>query len=219
MFDDLPFKTTGHIFILLQIINTMAISSKHSEKKDYILSRGMNIMRDRGYNGTSVKDIVSAAGIPKGSFYSYFESKEDFAVKALDKYFKEFIDEVITVLNDTSKSNKERLIAHYENRVKVMLTRPEFKNGCIANSLGDEMGNHSESIRQAIIKKESFVKKKLTEIVQKGQEKGEINNQLAAESLINVIEDAWKGAIITRKEYQNDQSMKNLLLVTKSLLE
>ena len=200
-------------------VKTMAISAKHKAKKNYILMMGMNILRDKGYNGTSVKDIVSAAGVPKGSFYNYFESKEDFAVKAIEKYFNELIGEVFSVLNDASKSYKERLIAHYEHRVEVMLTRLEFKNGCIANSLGDEMGNHSESIREAITEKESFIKGKLVEIVQKGRENGEINNQLDAEALVNFIEDAWKGAIITRKEYQNDQSMRNLLLVTKNLLE
>ena len=197
----------------------MTISAKHKAKRDHILIMGMNILRDRGYHGTSVKDIVSAAGIPKGSFYNYFESKEDFAVKALDKYFNDFIEEVFSVLEDASKSHKERLIAHYEQRVELMLTRPEFENGCVANLLGNEMGNHSEPIRNTITKHESFVKEKLIETVQKGRENKEINNQLDAKALVNYIEDAWKGAIITRKEYQNDQSMRNLLLVTKNLLQ
>lgn len=197
----------------------MTVSSKHKDKRDYLLMMGMSILANRGYNGTSVNDIVSAAGVPKGSFYNYFKSKEDFAVKALDKYFKEFTDKVTAILDDTSRSYKARLLAHYEKRVEIMLTRSELKNGCIANSLGDEMGNHSESIRQTITKKESLVKEKLIEMVEKGREHGEIKNQLNAEALINFIEDAWKGAIITRKEYQNDESMQNLLMVTKNLLE
>ncbi len=197
----------------------MATSIKHKAKRDYILMMGMNILRNRGYNGTSVKDIVSAAGVPKGSFYSYFESKEDFALKALAKYFTDFTDEISSVLDDISKSYKERLIAHYEYRLELVLNHPELKDGCIASSLGNEMSNYSEAIRNAITKKESSVKGKLIELIQKGQENGEIKNQLNAEALVNFIEDAWKGAIITRKEYQNDQSIRNLLMVTKNLLE
>ena len=197
----------------------MTVSAKHKDKKDYILTIGMEILSDRGYHGTSVKDIVSAAGIPKGSFYNYFESKEDFAVKALDKYFDEVVDEVAKVLDDGSKSYKHRLIEHYEHRVAVMLTQPDFKDGCISDSLGNEMGNHSESIRKAITQRESLVKGKLIETVQKAKENGEINTQLDAAVLVNFIEDAWKGAIITRKEYQSDGSMHNLLEVIRNLLE
>ncbi|MBL4709818.1 MAG: helix-turn-helix transcriptional regulator [Flavobacteriales bacterium] len=47
----------------------------------------MEIMWSKGYNATSVNDIVKAAEVPKGSFYFYFKSKEDFAIKALEKYF------------------------------------------------------------------------------------------------------------------------------------
>ena len=197
----------------------MSLSAKHKTKRDHLLTMGINILWKNGYNGTSVKDIVSAAGVPKGSFYNYFESKEDFAVKALDKYFNEFVEDYFSVLDDESKSYKERLVAFYEYRVEFMLNHPIFENGCIANSLGNEMSNHSEAIRKSITEKESFVKERLIKIARKGREKGEINNSLDEEVLINFMEDAIKGAIITRKEYQSDQSMHNLLLVIRSMID
>ena len=58
--------------------------SKHDDKKEQILWAGLELMKIHGYNGTSVKDIVDAAGVPKGSFYNYFVSKESFALEALD---------------------------------------------------------------------------------------------------------------------------------------
>ena len=54
-------------------------------KKDHILQAGMEVMKTHGYNGTSVKDIVDAARVPNGSFYNYFESKEAFAIEALQQ--------------------------------------------------------------------------------------------------------------------------------------
>lgn len=176
------------------------------------------VLWEKGYNGTSVKDIVDAAGVPKGSFYNYFESKEDFAVKALDKYFDEFLAEGFSILDDVSKSHRERLITLYEKRVDMMLSHPDFENGCIACTLGNEMSNHSEAIRKTITAKESYAKSRIIDAVRKAQQAGEIKNTLDAEILINFIEDAWKGAIVTRKEFQNDQSMRNMLLVTKNML-
>ena len=52
-----------------------------NDKRDLILSKGAQVMTRRGYHGTGVQEIVQAAGIPKGSFYHYFASKEDFACR------------------------------------------------------------------------------------------------------------------------------------------
>jgi len=58
--------------------------NKSELKKEHLLNAGLNVMKSHGYNGTSVKDIVDAAGVPKGSFYNYFASKEIFAIEALE---------------------------------------------------------------------------------------------------------------------------------------
>jgi TetR/AcrR family transcriptional repressor of nem operon len=62
----------------------MSKTLKHEIKAEALLDKGMPLLWSKGYNATSVNDIVQVAGIPKGSFYFYFDSKEDFAVKAID---------------------------------------------------------------------------------------------------------------------------------------
>ena len=59
------------------------MNSIRLDKRDLILAKGAAVMTRRGYHGTGVQEIVQAAGIPKGSFYHYFASKEDFALQAL----------------------------------------------------------------------------------------------------------------------------------------
>ncbi len=59
---------------------------KRTEKKNRIISDSIDLMYLKGYNATSVKDITDAAGIPKGSFYNYFEGKEQYAIEALKYY-------------------------------------------------------------------------------------------------------------------------------------
>ena len=61
-----------------------AMNSIRLDKRDLILAKGTGVMTRSGYHGTGVQEIVQAAGIPKGSFYHYFASKEDFALQALD---------------------------------------------------------------------------------------------------------------------------------------
>ena len=83
--------------------------NKLNSKKDHILWAGLEVMKMQGYNGTSVKDIVDAAGVPKGSFYNYFESKESFAVDALEAVANEDYLSNRKLLSITDKSPLQRL--------------------------------------------------------------------------------------------------------------
>ena len=123
----------------------------------------MELLWSKGYNATSVNDIVLAAGVPKGSFYFYFDSKEDFAVKAIDKYFSEVVTPAFNILDDRNTPPKERLLAFYEYRVKVLKEEMDCKMGCLASNLGNEMAEHSEVIRKKIAEKEHGVYHKMND--------------------------------------------------------
>jgi TetR/AcrR family transcriptional regulator, transcriptional repressor for nem operon len=58
------------------------------ENKQHIIRKGLKALYRKGYNATGVKEIADAAGIPKGSFYNYFSSKEEFALEAM-RFFTE----------------------------------------------------------------------------------------------------------------------------------
>ncbi len=196
----------------------MGVSYKHEAKKDHLLDKGMEIMWSKGYNGTSVGDIVKAAGVPKGSFYNYFDSKEDFAIQALDKYFYTMVPDAMKIIEDESLNYKERVCKLYTYRVEKALEECNCKMGCMALNLGNEMSDHSEAIRNAIIVKEDFVKEKIIKVLKKGQDAGDIRNDLPAESLINFIEDAWKGAMVTTKEYRSEEPLNNFLEVLRKVI-
>ena len=51
-----------------------------------ILAEGARIIHENGYNNTGIQEILIAAGVPKGSFYFYFKSKEDFGLQLVDFY-------------------------------------------------------------------------------------------------------------------------------------
>ena len=53
-------------------------------KREAIIASGAELMLRKGYHGTGVQEIVDGANVPKGSFYHYFNSKEDFVVSAME---------------------------------------------------------------------------------------------------------------------------------------
>jgi TetR/AcrR family transcriptional repressor of nem operon len=191
---------------------------KSEQKAALILEKGMQVLWANGYNGTSVNDIVKAADVPKGSFYFYFESKEDFVVKALNKYFETMYQPVKSILSDESLSPKNKLIKLYEFRISIAKDKMNCRLGCLASNLGNEMAEHSETIRQTICSFEDVVRKELVDIAQQAQDMGEVRKDIESEKLVSFIEDTTKGIFITMKETQTPVALDNFLYVLKNLI-
>jgi len=190
---------------------------KHEAKADYLLDKGIEALWCKGYNGTSVNDIVKAAGVPKGSFYFYFDSKEDFVVKALNRYFNQMFAPAEEILNAVSVGPKQRLINFYEFRNDVMIDQMKCRMGCLGSNLGNEMAEHSENIRNTILQLENRVKKNIVNVFIEAQEQNEISATYDANDIVDFIEDAGKGALITMKEKQSAEPLEIFLKFVKDI--
>ena len=196
----------------------MSKTLKHEIKTDFLLDKGMALLWSKGYNATSVNDIVKEAGIPKGSFYFYFESKEDFAVKAIERYFALMFTPAKEILQNKSVSPKQRLLDFHEYRHSVLKNEMDCKMGCMACNLGSEMAEHNEKIRTTILNKEQFVLSLITEVIQEAQDYGEIDNSMNAEDIAAFIEDAGKGAMVSMKEMKSSYPIDNLMNMIRKIL-
>jgi len=196
----------------------MSKTLKHDLKADALLEKGMELLWSKGYNATSVNDIVKLAGIPKGSFYFYFDSKEDFAVKAIHKYFSLMFTPAQEILQNKSISPKQRLLDFHEYRASVLKDELDCKMGCMACNLSSEMAEHNEKIRNAILVKEQFVLNIITEVIQEAQDYGEISTVMPAEDLAAFMEDAGKGAMVSMKELKSSYPIDNLMNMIRMVL-
>ncbi|WP_422081615.1 TetR/AcrR family transcriptional regulator [Ulvibacterium sp.] len=191
---------------------------KHETKADYLLEKGMELLWSKGYNATSVNDIVMAADVPKGSFYFYFDSKEDFAIKAIDMYYQTQFAPAEKVLMDKTVSPKQRLLNFHEFRCNVLKNEMECKMGCMACNLGNEMAEHNENIRKAILIRETAVKAQITAVVEEAQKLGEIDPNLNAADIVAFFEDAGKGAMTTMKEMKSAYPVDNYMNMVRTIL-
>jgi len=187
-------------------------------KSEMILEKGIEILWSKGYNGTSVNDIVKSADVPKGSFYFYFDSKEDFVIKALRKYFVQMFAPAKKILKDTSISPKERLIKFYEYRVSSLKTDLQCEKGCMASNLGSEVGEHNENIREAVLNIHNEVVKTIIRVGKEAQKAGELDASVNVKNLVEFIEDAGKGAMVTMKEMKSSYPVDNFLKMVKQVL-
>ena len=105
----------------------------------------------KGYNGTSVKDITDAAGIPKGSFYNYFKDKEQYAVDALNYYYFELRKEHTSILRNQNLEPLDRIKEFYKCGISK-LEEQDLKLGCFVGNMTQEMGDISERIADTAAK-------------------------------------------------------------------
>lgn len=188
------------------------------EKADHLLEKGLDLLWYKGYNGTSINDIVQAAGVPKGSFYFYFDSKEDFTVKALERYFKNKKKVSDSILGDTSMGPRERLYKYYDWRVSIQKHKMKCSMGCLGSNMGTEMAEHSEKIRTTIVNNEAVLKHQIAEVVAEAQEKEKIGSTVPAEKIVDFVEDAFKGIMVSMKESKCGEPLDNFMYFLDNLI-
>ncbi|PKH52138.1 hypothetical protein CXF68_16205 [Tenacibaculum sp. Bg11-29] len=196
----------------------MSKTLKHDAKSDYLLDKGIALLWSKGYNATSVNDIVKLAEIPKGSFYFYFDSKEDFVVKAIEKYFNQQFVPALEILENKDLSPKERLIAFYEFRSNTLREELNCKMGCLGCNLANEVAEHSEAIRAIIANKGSLIKTHIANVIEEAQELGEMQKTMDPRDLAEFIEDAGKGAMTTMKEMKDAYPIVNFTKMVTTIL-
>ena len=171
-------------------------------KKKYevedILSVSRDLIRKQGYHNTGINDILKTTNIPKGSFYNFFNSKEDFMVELLDFYGKGTLDNMVAVMGDTSKEPLDRIEFFYK-----MMANYNAEEGCVAgcmvnNTLG-EVAGLSLKIANACNKQFDGWMEVIARIIEEGQEKGQINDDYPALELAEFAHQNFFGALSRMK--------------------
>src|SRR6201981_2181173 len=108
--------------------------------KEEIVQAAVKMLHERGFNATGVQDLTDAAGVPKGSFYNHFESKEALALEALRTYISQH---GIEILRDKTLEPLERLKRHFRTNWRSVCDRG-FRSGCFLGSLSSEISDTHE---------------------------------------------------------------------------
>src|SRR5260370_7439318 len=92
--------------------------------RDHLIDVGVNLMHKHGYTATGLTEILESAGVPKGSFYHHFGSKEDFAVSALERYVAREAMHCEAVLSNRKVAPLHRLNSYFPNLINLYGQKP-----------------------------------------------------------------------------------------------
>ena len=173
-------------------------SRRNEHNRDKILETGMELFNRQGYNGTGLKEILDACQVPKGSFYNYFESKEQFAVEVLE-YHHQQENQKWTEFHDTLAGNR---VARMRTVLNQFISEHEQdcdKQGCLLTNMMGEVGNASESFRQIIQHSSNQVLQCIEEDFRLAQLEGSMRSDLPASAMARLFWDSWQGALLRTK--------------------
>jgi AcrR family transcriptional regulator len=108
-------------------------STKYEKQRDKIIEVASALFLSKGYNATTVNDILTEAGIAKGTFYHYFKSKD------------EIFDAIITKILDENAAIVEQIASHSGmtaiEKLKLIVTRPK---GSVEQGINEQLDQKND---------------------------------------------------------------------------
>ncbi|MGV7210785.1 TetR/AcrR family transcriptional regulator [Oxalobacteraceae bacterium A2-2] len=166
--------------------------------KEQIVAASLALFHSKGFNATSVQDITQAAGVPKGSFYNHFPSKEELGVEVVRRYHEAGVPYRALLDGQPEQDAQQRLRRHFGALVELG-SAAQHRCGCLLGNFSTELSAQSPSIRAEVSGALQDWAGVLADTIAAGQQAGQIGGALPAPELANAVIDAWEGAVARSK--------------------
>jgi len=162
-----------------------------------VLKKAICIFWDKGYNGTSMQDLVDGLGISRSSLYDTFGDKQKLYIKALEGYQQQNNHQFDRLVN-TAPDAKMAIKQVFELIVDNLLGDMQRK-GCFMVNAGIELANHDEQVNALLCRNEQQMEQFFLKVVEQGQQKGEIPTKQTPQALARFLNNTVKGMQVSVK--------------------
>jgi TetR/AcrR family transcriptional repressor of nem operon len=169
---------------------------KEQTTKERILEAAEELMLERGFHSVGLKQILDAVKVPKGSFYYYFESKEQFGVEMLKHYLGEITrwKQQVLLSRESEPDPLRRLFAYLDESVHRVQQMPG-RFPCLALKLASELSELSESMCREIAMGFQAWIDIYQQVLDEAVEAKQLPETLDTASEAQFIQDFWSGAV------------------------
>src|SRR5580700_7927912 len=179
--------------------------------RNVVLNAGSKLFIERGFSACSVQDITDAAGVPKGSFYNHFKSKEALAAEILTRYGEGSTDR--SILSNRKLPPLARLKKHF---AALNDHFSQCRDGCLVGKFMAEVSDDTPQIRNELLKVLILWGEQISAVIAEGQQQGSIRSDLKASELGNFLIDSYEGAILRTRVEKSPAALKAFVKVVFS---
>src|SRR5882757_1791645 len=185
--------------------------------RDHLLRVGLQRIRSTGYAATGVTEILDEAGVPKGSFYHHFASKEAFAKEVLELYVRGENERAKKIFGDGKTAPLKRLRRYFEEMISVYGPTAKI-SGCLVGNLSLEIADHSDSIQSVLHQSFSNWQTGIAGILQEAIERGDLAKTNKPQELASFLLNSYEGALLRSKADRSGKPLENFLHFTFNVL-
>jgi TetR/AcrR family transcriptional repressor of nem operon len=168
-----------------------------------LVAAGIRVIHAEGYAATGIQSIVEGAGTPKGSFYTYFASKEAFGAEVIDGYSERGQIKLREFLCNPKIAPLARLEAFFDDRIESFRAS-NYVRGCLMGNFSAEAADHSSLIRERLAQHFGAWTSVIENCISEAQDLGMIDRQFTASSLARFILNSWEGALLRMRAEKSD---------------
>lgn len=169
-----------------------------ADTRTRLLAHGLEAMLRHGYDGVGIGGILGAAGVPKGSFYHFFASKEDFCLALLDVYQAHYAAMRDAIFTDAARSPLDRLDAYFA-ALEADHTAQQPLGGCFYGVLAQTAGARGAMLRARLSDVFASWQDHLAGLLEAARTAGETDPDLDPAATAAFLIDAYEGMVIRSK--------------------
>src|SRR5574337_95192 len=181
-----------------------------SNTKEHIIEVASRLIHLRGFNHTSIGEILKESGVGKGVFYYYFRSKEELGYAIIEDNFRRFSKEV------TGKAfgNDRDAVAQLDDFLDLLLETHRKRNcagGCRLGNMAMEMSDIHEQFRRKFQEVFDGWSVQVEGVLQKARASGQLKDHTDLQALAQFIIASVEGAILLAKVRKDIRTLERCL--------
>ncbi len=180
-------------------VATETKSLKGAATRDQILNAAARLMHVKGYQSTSLDDVLRESGVGKGNFYYYFRSKEDLGYAIIDRITRAFVDRTLGPAFADGQADPITQIDAFFDRVLEAQRQRNCVGGCVMGNLACELSDVHEGFRQRLAGIFDVWRTRLADAVGRGQSQGRTRAAADASRVAQFLVAGLEGAILLSK--------------------
>ena len=194
----------------------VTVARKGEQTRRHLLDVGRQQVLQKGYGGVGLKELLEASGVPKGSFYHYFASKEAFGCALLEDYFADYERRLDQLLGQEGTAHV-RLMRFWQAWLETS-AHGGLANHCLVVKLGAELADLSGDLRRLTDQGAARLVGRVSDMIALGQAEGSIPAGLQPRTLAQALYSLWIGAAVLSKIQKDARPLHDALIATAQLL-
>jgi TetR/AcrR family transcriptional repressor of nem operon len=193
------------------------IMEQQIDTRSQILTTGRRLTAQQGYTGVGLSPLLKEAGVPKGSFYHYFASKEAYGCALLNEFMTEYSIRLNASLAHPDMDARSRVFIYFERwRTKQLSPIPEDR--CLVVKLSAEVADLSVDMSNILEKVVSDVVAHLARALEQGADDGTIASLEDPRASAEMLYYMWLGASLVASISHSDAPLNSAMDTTRALL-